>query len=139
MRRPVGTRGMTLVEMLVVLAIIAILAGLLFTVVARSRESGRRAACIHNIKQQLDLVKEWEGREDQLPSEVPDQQRYPEIFECPSDPGRGEGHSSYEYYPTEDPHTPLIVCKHHLRYGVVLAAYYDGQVRTIPAARYTGP
>jgi len=44
-------RGLTLVEMLVVLAIVAILAGILFPVFARVREAGHNAVCLANLKQ----------------------------------------------------------------------------------------
>lgn len=41
----------TLIEILVVVAIIGILAAILFPVFSRAREMGRRAACISNLKQ----------------------------------------------------------------------------------------
>jgi prepilin-type N-terminal cleavage/methylation domain-containing protein/prepilin-type processing-associated H-X9-DG protein len=44
-------RAFTLVELLVVLAIIGILAAILFPVFGRARESGRSAACSSNLKQ----------------------------------------------------------------------------------------
>jgi prepilin-type N-terminal cleavage/methylation domain-containing protein/prepilin-type processing-associated H-X9-DG protein len=43
--------GFTLVELLVVFAIIAILAAILFPVFARARENARRASCQSNLKQ----------------------------------------------------------------------------------------
>ena len=44
-------KGFTLVEILIVIAILGVLAGLLFPVFARARESGRRASCASNLKQ----------------------------------------------------------------------------------------
>lgn len=44
-------RGFTLVELLVVVAIVAILAGLIFAVFARARESGRSTTCLNNLQQ----------------------------------------------------------------------------------------
>jgi len=43
--------GFTLVEILVVLAILAILSGLLFPVFARTRSKARQASCLSNLKQ----------------------------------------------------------------------------------------
>lgn len=43
--------GFTLIEILIVVAVIAILAALLFPVLARARENGRRASCQNNLHQ----------------------------------------------------------------------------------------
>jgi prepilin-type N-terminal cleavage/methylation domain-containing protein/prepilin-type processing-associated H-X9-DG protein len=44
-------RGFTLIELLVTIAIISILASILFPVFARARENARRASCLSNLKQ----------------------------------------------------------------------------------------
>jgi prepilin-type N-terminal cleavage/methylation domain-containing protein len=51
MKKRVQQRGFTLVELLVVLAIIIILASLLLPALAGAKEEGRRAKCISNLRQ----------------------------------------------------------------------------------------
>src|SRR5438270_6517750 len=45
------TRAFTLIELMVVLAIIGVLTGLLLPVLNRTRETGRSAACLSNLHQ----------------------------------------------------------------------------------------
>src|SRR5688500_6053815 len=60
--------GFTLIEFLVVIAIIAILAALLFPVFARARENGRRASCQSNQKQiLLGLAAYTKDYDDRMP------------------------------------------------------------------------
>ncbi len=46
-----GTRGFTLVELLVVIAVIAVLVGLLMPVLAGARDRGRQSTCTSNLRQ----------------------------------------------------------------------------------------
>lgn len=50
-RAPVARRAFTLIELLTVIAIIAILAGILIPVVGRARESARTSQCTSNLRQ----------------------------------------------------------------------------------------
>jgi prepilin-type N-terminal cleavage/methylation domain-containing protein/prepilin-type processing-associated H-X9-DG protein len=44
-------RGFTLIEILVVIAIVVLLAAILFPIFARARENARRSSCLSNLKQ----------------------------------------------------------------------------------------
>jgi prepilin-type N-terminal cleavage/methylation domain-containing protein len=50
-RRRSSCRGFTLVELLVVIAIIALLMAILLPTISSARETGRRSACLANVKQ----------------------------------------------------------------------------------------
>lgn len=49
--RPAPSRGLTLIEMLVVISVIGILASMLLPAVQTAREAGRRATCQNNMRQ----------------------------------------------------------------------------------------
>src|SRR4051794_15411961 len=63
--------GFTLVELLVVVALIIILAALLFPVFSQARESSRKARCLTNLKQISTAVLMYAGDcDDTLPYDV---------------------------------------------------------------------
>jgi len=64
-RRPHG--GFTLVELLVVLAIISLLVGLLLPAVQQAREAANRTSCANNLKQITLAMHQYESVHDQLP------------------------------------------------------------------------
>jgi len=59
--------GFTLVELLVVVAIIGTLIGMLLPAVQRARESGRRAACSNSIRQQGVAISNYEAARRMFP------------------------------------------------------------------------
>lgn len=59
-------RGFTLIEMLVVIAIIAIIAGLLFPVFARAKATAKQTACVSNLSQIGKSVGMYMGDYDDL-------------------------------------------------------------------------
>ena len=60
--------GFTLVELLVVVAIIGILMGLVFPAVQSVRSSARRASCLNNINQLALATKTFESTQERLPA-----------------------------------------------------------------------
>jgi prepilin-type N-terminal cleavage/methylation domain-containing protein/prepilin-type processing-associated H-X9-DG protein len=70
MRRTPSPRGFTLVEMLVVITIIALLAGLLLPAVQKSREAGRRTVCANNCNQINLAIQQFATVKDRLPYSV---------------------------------------------------------------------
>ncbi|MCA9262820.1 MAG: DUF1559 domain-containing protein [Planctomycetales bacterium] len=60
-------RGMTLVELLVVIFIIAVLVGLLIPAIQNAREAARRTSCMSNLRQVGLSVQLYEGALNRLP------------------------------------------------------------------------
>lgn len=106
--RQVRTTGFTLVEILVVTAIIAVLAAILLTVFARARESGRRTVCASNLKQIALAMQQYVGDNDgRYPGfgPLPDNWRHAispyvkdaAIFRCPTFPAGYDWTENYTY------------------------------------------
>jgi prepilin-type N-terminal cleavage/methylation domain-containing protein/prepilin-type processing-associated H-X9-DG protein len=66
MHVPCGRGGFTLVELLVVIAVMALLAAMLFPILASARERARETTCLSNLRQiaqaQLLYLQDWDGR-----------------------------------------------------------------------------
>ncbi|QDU87209.1 hypothetical protein Pla175_05660 [Pirellulimonas nuda] len=62
--------GFTLVELLVVIAIIGTLVALLLPAVSMARESGRRSACLNNLRQLTLAAIQFEGRFQRWPGSI---------------------------------------------------------------------
>lgn len=85
-------RAFTMIELLFVIAIIAILAAILFPVFARARESARRSGCANNL-QQLGVAlgmyaQSYDGRYPRTNNDFGAIHRYchsVDVFYCPSD------------------------------------------------------
>jgi prepilin-type N-terminal cleavage/methylation domain-containing protein len=92
--RALARRGFTLIEMLVVIAIIAILAGILLPVFSTVRERGRQATCKANLSQ-LALAEEMYRQNNGNERPIWLSQLYPayvsaeKVFICASDTTRG--------------------------------------------------
>jgi prepilin-type N-terminal cleavage/methylation domain-containing protein len=86
--------GFTLFELVVVIAVIAVLAAILFPVYARAREASRSAACQNNLRQiwlALQFYAEDHSgrlppRNDDLSPLVPRYLPEPDVLVCPSAP-----------------------------------------------------
>ena len=70
MKRILGRRGVTLIEVLVVVAVVGLLAGLLVPAVQAARESARRAQCQNNLKQLGLAIHAHVARTNEFPTDV---------------------------------------------------------------------
>jgi prepilin-type N-terminal cleavage/methylation domain-containing protein/prepilin-type processing-associated H-X9-DG protein len=132
-----GRKAFTLIELLIVIAIIAILAAILFPVFGRARENARRSSCQSQMKQiGLGIAQYTQDYDERFP--MVDQgllstgaQGYPwqariqpyvksqQIFACPSVSG------TTNIYQPSNTGTPAVL-NHSLGNGVNNAAGWDG-------------
>ena len=93
--------GFTLIELMVVIAIIGILMAMLLSALSRAQEAGRRAACVSNLRQLAIALKAFssENKErfpDDFSELFPDYLTEMELLVCPSTGNDPPTHSEME-------------------------------------------
>jgi len=94
-------RGFTLIEILVVIAIVAVLAAMLFPTLAKARASAQRVSCLSNMRQIGMAIQMYTmGHAERMPGPGPSGREWPlslqpyigstQIFSCITDPHEGE-------------------------------------------------
>lgn len=115
-------RAFTLIELLTVIAIIAILAALLFPMFSRVRESGRRTACVSNVRQL--------GQAYMMYAQDAD-----EVLPCATDGPEGAGrYGGWVYYATF-PANDASVARHSydVRRGALYPYVKNDQIYMCPS------
>jgi prepilin-type N-terminal cleavage/methylation domain-containing protein len=134
-----GKRGLTLIELVVVLATIAILLGLLFPAVHYARESARRATCASNLHQlgiAFDHLSQMQKGRKHIPAPEGTVSGWAiEILPFIEDQNLADGLSGN---PVLDPVSPLPLARKR-PYLMTCPSGYDGDsnIATVPASHYT--
>lgn len=146
-------KGFTLIEIMVVIAIIITLAGLLMPALTRARRQARRVECINNLKQIGIAMHSYAlDNDEKFPGEPGALQRLVdleylssnEMLYCPE--RRTEG-ALYRYtgqspltVSTIGANTPLVECDaaNHLPPNTYDVLYGDGHVKSQPSSKIGG-
>lgn len=131
-----SSTGFTLIEVLVVVAIVGVLAAILFTVISRVRENGRSAVCQSNLKQLALAVQQYTADND---SRFPDDKWQLQIFsyikpsgmvQCPTNQALLPKFNPDLNVPYSPPHIWVLGYDYN---GVQLSPFRIGPRRTLNA------
>jgi len=133
-------RGFTLVEMLVFIAIMGVLAGLLFPALSRARASSRQTSCKSNLRQTGLALSMYEGVWSLYPCSTLGKglSRHladPKVMRRPSDPVSTREDTYSLFYGRGRPkllgeNTEIVMCPNHR--GNAFGVFADGRVADIP-------
>lgn len=138
-------RAFSLVQILVVIAILSVLSAVLFGVMGRGRETARRAQCDTRLKAIALALDAYKQDNKNFPTTLAALQndkylRDAQALRCPNDPRAFEAAGYEEFYVVraarDDDNMPLVVCPFHEEGGHGMQAFkgrYTSQHSTRPA------